>query len=115
MPDSVLPAANRQGPNCHQCRFFAVSWDPRLPYLCRLMGFKSRHLPALEVLRVDGVFCQGFDPKDGVAPDPRPVHAAAGCTLQLSGRLPQAPAGQGPLPEAELPDLRRLSTFRRLA
>lgn len=53
-----------RGPNCFQCRNFGVSWDPALPYTCRLMGFKSRALPAIEVLRADGVFCQGFAAKD---------------------------------------------------
>ncbi len=54
-------------PNCWQCRHFAVSWDPSLPYACRLMGFKSRIMPAIEVLRADGSRCRGFLPKD-VAP-----------------------------------------------
>jgi hypothetical protein len=34
-----------------------------MPYLCRLMGFRSRNLPAFEVLRADGRSCQGFAPK----------------------------------------------------
>lgn len=50
-------------PNCWQCRHFAVSWDPNLPYSCRLMGFKSRVMPAIEVLRADGSRCRGFAPK----------------------------------------------------
>ena len=49
-----------EAPNCWQCRHFAVSWDPKMPYSCRLMGFKSRILPAIEVLRNDGLRCQGF-------------------------------------------------------
>ena len=66
-----------RGPNCYQCRHFAVSWDPALPYLCRLMGFKSRALPAIEVLRVDGIFCQGFEAKPTPPPKPdRPIDAA---------------------------------------
>ncbi|MDX1331267.1 MAG: hypothetical protein R3317_11670 [Burkholderiaceae bacterium] len=32
----------------------------KLPYLCRLMGFKTKMLPAIEVLRADGQYCQGF-------------------------------------------------------
>ena len=56
-------AAPARGPNCYQCRHFAVSWDPSFPYLCRLLGFKSRALPAIEVLRADGVFCRGFSVK----------------------------------------------------
>ncbi len=47
-------------PNCWQCRYFAVSWDPSKPYSCRLMGFKSRITPSLEVLRADGRPCMGF-------------------------------------------------------
>lgn len=57
------PPAPTRGPNCFGCRHFAVSWDAALPYSCRLMGFKSRGLPAIEVLRADGVFCRGFAAK----------------------------------------------------
>ncbi len=59
-PTSKLPEG---APNCWQCRHFAVSWDPKLPYQCKLMGFKSRITPALEVLRADGSRCRGFLPK----------------------------------------------------
>ena len=50
-------------PDCWKCQHFAVSWDPKLPYLCKLMGFKSRNMPALEVIRVDGKPCEGFAAK----------------------------------------------------
>jgi hypothetical protein len=50
-------------PNCWQCVHFSVSWDPKLPYACKMMGFKSRMMPALEVLRADGSRCQGFKSK----------------------------------------------------
>ena len=52
--------ADSDAPNCWQCRHFSVSWDPNLPYACRLMGFKSRIMPAIEVLRADGSRCHGF-------------------------------------------------------
>lgn len=52
--------AAQGAPNCWQCRHFAVSWDPQLPYACRLMGFKSRVVPSIEVLRADGSRCRGF-------------------------------------------------------
>lgn len=58
-----MTATPQRGPNCFQCRHFAVSWDASFPYLCRLMGFKSRALPAVEVLRADGVACRGFAAK----------------------------------------------------
>ncbi len=57
-------AAQERGPNCWQCRFFAISHVPSAPYACKAMGFQSRLLPSLEVLRVDGRFCQVFQPKD---------------------------------------------------
>ena len=66
-----LPTPNEGAPNCWQCHYFAVSWDPSLPYSCRLMGFKSRIMPAIEVLRADGARCRGFLPK------PAPAGAAA--------------------------------------
>jgi hypothetical protein len=38
------------------------------------MGFKSRALPAIEVLRADGVFCQGFEAKPAAPAKPdRPI------------------------------------------
>lgn len=60
---STATQPNDGAPNCWQCRHFAVSWDPSLPYSCRLMGFKSRIMPAIEVLRADGTRCRGFLPK----------------------------------------------------
>ena len=75
MPDESQLSS--RGPNCYQCRHFAVSWDPSFPYLCRLMGFKSRALPAIEVLRADGVFCQGFEAKPAALAKPdRPISPA---------------------------------------
>jgi hypothetical protein len=49
--------------NCWQCRYFATSWDPALPYQCKLLGFKSRMLPCIQVQQLDGRLCQGFEPK----------------------------------------------------
>lgn len=61
---SALPA----GPDCRACRHFAITHVPATPYACRAMGFRSRRLPALEVLRVDGHFCRSFAPR----PDQQP-------------------------------------------
>ena len=60
--DAANAAPNR-GPNCWQCRFFGVSHIPATPYVCRAMGFQSKLLPSLEVLRIDGQFCRVFQPK----------------------------------------------------
>ncbi len=75
-PDKTM---NGTRPDCWKCKHFAVSWDPKLPYLCRLMGFKSRSLPALEIVRIDGKPCQGFTPK------PQPVAPQANPSVALSG------------------------------
>ena len=53
----------KKGPNCWDCRFLAITWDVRTPYGCKLMGFRSKVIPSLEVLRTDGRFCGGFSPK----------------------------------------------------
>ena len=66
------------GPNCWKCHYFAVSWDPTKPYACRLMGFKSRVLPAMEVLRTDGTACLGFTVKHN-----RPSPKAAAVTPEV--------------------------------
>jgi len=39
-----------------------------MPYGCKFMGFRSKVVPSLEVLRTDGRFCGGFSPKP-----PRPA------------------------------------------
>ncbi len=61
------------GPNCWQCRYFSISWDTSRPYSCRLMGFKAKVLPCLEVLRADGQVCRGFTPKMQPASTVSPV------------------------------------------
>ena len=54
----------KKGPNCWGCRHFQITWDTRMPYGCRLMGFKTKILPSIEVLRADGHFCLGFKEKE---------------------------------------------------
>jgi hypothetical protein len=66
----VSPPAAQQPPGCWQCRHFAMSYHRHTPYLCRLMGFESRILPSIEVLRADGVPCQGFVAKPPTAARP---------------------------------------------
>ena len=62
MSDSAAQPLAR-GPNCWDCRHLAITWDARMPYGCKLMGFRSRVLPSMEVLRNDGRFCGGFSAK----------------------------------------------------
>lgn len=64
MAETVIPNSS---PDCWKCRHFAITYEPRWPYMCRLMGFKGRHLPAQEVLLADGRPCQGFVAKSATA------------------------------------------------
>jgi len=68
MPPNLptYPSKDAQPVNCWQCRYFATSWDPALPYSCKLLGFKSRMLPSAQVQQLDGRPCQGFEPKPAV-------------------------------------------------
>lgn len=68
MNSNTLPAsgpmpAPQQGPNCWQCRYFRITHLPATPYACAFMGFQSKALPCIEVLRADGSPCMGFAPK----------------------------------------------------
>jgi hypothetical protein len=49
--------------NCWKCIHFATSWDPKMPYSCKLLGFKSHILPSIQVMNSDGRPCLGFSPK----------------------------------------------------
>jgi hypothetical protein len=49
---------------CHKCLYYYVTWDPQLPHGCRIMGFKSRLVPAIEVRRtMQGKDCLLFKAK----------------------------------------------------
>jgi len=59
------PKTMLKKPNCWECRFFKITHRTPFPYACEVMGFKSRQLPCLEVLRIDGRECRRFAPKTG--------------------------------------------------
>jgi len=77
------------GPNCWDCRYLRITWDNRRPYGCQYMGFESRILPCLEVMRADGRPCGAFVAKsahqdrDGIS---KPVDQTT--QRQDSGRKP---------------------------
>ena len=56
---------------CHSCRHFGISYDRAAPYLCRVMGFKSKLLPCWEVQQADGRRCMAYAAKPPHAPTPR--------------------------------------------
>ena len=67
-PTASSERAPDKGPNCWECRYLSITWDPRMPYGCKMMGFRSRVIPSIEVLRTDGRFCGGFAPKPSASP-----------------------------------------------
>ena len=76
---SALPA----GPSCWDCRYLRITWDTRHPYACDFMGFQSRILPCIEVLRADGRPCGAFVAKPRT---PNPDKTAANTVGQTSPR-----------------------------
>ena len=57
------PTDDLRAPTCHGCQHFGISYDPHAPYLCRVMGFKSKLLPCWEVQQADGRRCLAYAPK----------------------------------------------------
>jgi len=60
---TATPEPTARVPNCWRCVHFLVTHQPGSPYGCRSMGFSSRYLPHLEVIRIDGEPCRSFTPK----------------------------------------------------
>lgn len=49
--------------NCLQCAYFALTWEPKHPRLCKLYGFKTNDMPSNTVYKSSGSPCDGFVPK----------------------------------------------------
>ncbi|MDR1635807.1 MAG: hypothetical protein LBR93_00565 [Treponema sp.] len=52
-------------PNCLQCSYFKVTWDPVFPRSCLLFGIKCRNLPSAEVFRASGRHCPSWQKREG--------------------------------------------------
>ncbi|MEO5366122.1 MAG: hypothetical protein H7831_07155 [Magnetococcus sp. WYHC-3] len=63
--------------HCPRCQHYHVTWDADHPHGCRVLGFKSRGMPAYEVLAASGQRCLQFTPRDGSASREDPPGAAA--------------------------------------
>ncbi|WP_443640404.1 hypothetical protein ABXT70_10295 [Candidatus Njordibacter sp. Uisw_039] len=62
---------NSSTPDCMQCKHFYVTWEAKFPRGCRLFAIKSRQLPMIEIMRIDGHACRGYAPKP--APQPKDI------------------------------------------
>ena len=51
-----------------QCKHFYVTWDAKFPRGCRLFAIKSRQLPMIDIMRIDGHACRGYEPKSAQPP-----------------------------------------------
>ncbi|RLB31479.1 MAG: hypothetical protein DRH20_15700 [Deltaproteobacteria bacterium] len=49
---------------CRLCKHFYITYDPRFPYGCRAMGFKSLRMPGVTVQEASGMQCESFSPKE---------------------------------------------------
>ncbi|MBV8665832.1 MAG: hypothetical protein JO269_05035 [Burkholderiaceae bacterium] len=49
--------------NCFECKHYFITWDPKFPYGCHGMNFKSKRQPRLEVLEASGQVCLMFEKK----------------------------------------------------
>ncbi len=55
---------------CSKCTHYYITYDPKRPYGCRIMGFKSRITPARMVYSTSGMICQLYTVKNEPGIDP---------------------------------------------
>jgi len=56
----------KQKLDCKKCKFFYITWDPKMPYGCRAIGFKGKVLPNVTVRKTSGKDCLLFQRKKPV-------------------------------------------------
>jgi hypothetical protein len=49
--------------NCTRCIHYTVTWDPKHPKGCKLLGFKTAKMPSATVYSATGAECLGFENK----------------------------------------------------
>ena len=50
-------------PQCIQCKYFYVTWDPKIPNGCKRFGIQCRDLPSKVVAQAGMGECAGFEAK----------------------------------------------------
>ncbi len=53
----------QQRPQCRNCVYYYVTWDPSRPHGCRAMGFKANRRPSQVVYESSGMPCQAYEQK----------------------------------------------------
>ena len=51
--------------NCFKCEYFALTWEPKTPRLCKLYGFKTTKMPSVLFYETTGSQCVGYRRKPG--------------------------------------------------
>jgi hypothetical protein len=49
--------------DCRKCLYFHVTWQPKMPYGCKVYGFKSPVIPSMKIKQITGAPCQAYTPK----------------------------------------------------
>ncbi len=49
--------------NCHNCKYFYITWDYVFPKGCKLFQIKSKELPSKLVYQSTGNICLQFEEK----------------------------------------------------
>ncbi len=70
MDREQIPKGRPPQIDCRACRHFYITHERAFPYGCRVVGFKSRLMPSIEVYMNSGIACQLFQEKAKRRPTP---------------------------------------------
>lgn len=59
----ISPSQAPPNVDCNACRHLFITYEPRFPYACRKLAFKSQRMPHLDVISASGEPCAGFEVK----------------------------------------------------
>ncbi|MCL2704050.1 MAG: hypothetical protein FWE91_10655 [Defluviitaleaceae bacterium] len=73
-------------PNCLKCRHYAVTWETKYPYSCKLLGFKTASVPSVVAYKSTGKECEGYEPKDPRKKSPNPKDKGDSVIITIRNR-----------------------------
>ncbi len=59
----ILKTTIKNSVHCHGCKHYYITWDKNFPNGCRIMNFKSKVLPCINVYKNSGMNCLKFEQK----------------------------------------------------
>lgn len=59
---------NISTPDCGCCVHYYITHEVSFPYACRVLGFKSKRKPHLDVLEASGERCLAYQPRRKTTP-----------------------------------------------